>query len=120
MTRLRTAIARLILIALVITASPGLGGVLFQSCPAGCCTPYAAQTGCAGTEAEDVASTALDCSCQGTCDSTCSECVYFHAGVIEPQASPSAASCRFSIGPPVAHLIGHPSRYYRPPPLASR
>lgn len=50
MTRLRTAIGRLVLIALVITASPGLGGTLYESCPAGCCTPHATQTGCAGAE----------------------------------------------------------------------
>lgn len=119
MTRVRTAVGRLVLIAFVITASPGLGGTLYQSCPAGCCTPYAAQTGCAGTETEDVASQALDCSCQNTCDTTCSECVYFHAGVIEPLRSSPPVSCRFSADPPVAHLIGHPSRYYRPPPVVS-
>ncbi|MGH8478764.1 MAG: hypothetical protein ACREXK_04080 [Gammaproteobacteria bacterium] len=118
MTRLRTAVGRLVLIAFVITASPGLGGMLYQSCPLGCCTPYA-QTGCMGNVKTEAASKARDCSCQGTCDSTCSECVYFHAGVIEAPRSSPPESYRFFADPPVAHLIGHPSRYYRPPPVAS-
>ncbi|MGQ0595356.1 MAG: hypothetical protein ACT4QB_22760 [Gammaproteobacteria bacterium] len=119
MTRLRTAIGRLVLIALVITASPGLGGVLYQSCPAGCCTPYGEETGCMGNAAAEAASEARDCSCQGTCDNGCSECAYFHASVTEPLRSSPRVACRFSADPPVAHLIGHPSRYYRPPPVTS-
>lgn len=60
---------------IVITASPGLGGVLYQACPTGCCTPYGEQRGCGGAESIDVASRPWDCSCQNTCDRTCSECV---------------------------------------------
>lgn len=119
MTRLRTAIGRLVLITLVITASPGLGGTLYQSCPAGCCTPDGAQTGCAGNAAAEAASEPRDCSCQDTCDSTCSECVYFHACVIDsPRYSPRV-SYRFSADAPGVYRIGHPSPYYRPPPVAS-
>lgn len=117
MTSLRNAIGKLVLITLVITASPGLGGVLYQSCPTGCCTPYGEETGCLGNAAGEAAS--MDCSCQDTCDSTCSECVYFHAGIIEPPRYAPAVGCRFVADPPVVYRIGHPSRYYRPPPIAS-
>lgn len=117
--RLRRALAELLLAALVVTASPALGGTLYQACPTGCCAFYGTEIGCDRTEPAGVASETMGCSCQGSCDSACSECAYFHACLIEPprEAVP-IGSFRFALAPPAAHLIGHPSRSYRPPRLA--
>ncbi len=112
----RGAIAQLVLLAVVITASPAFGGALYQACPTGCCSPYGEEAGC--DRAEPVAPKSLDCSCQSTCDSACSECEHFHAGVIQPpQTSLPVQPRRFSLDPPVSRLIGHPSYFYRPPPV---
>ena len=56
------------------------------------------------------------CSCNSTCDATCSECMYFHAGAVMQLVSLTLSSAIFAFSPPEGSLQHHPSRNFRPPP----
>ena len=118
--RLRATMSKFVLIALVTTWSPGFGGVMYQSCKADCCASAADDAGCsktAGEQANEMSAKAKteDCRCNDTCNSMCSECVYFHVGIIEAptQLTPSASS--FSSSRLTQSLQVYPSRHFRPP-----
>jgi hypothetical protein len=93
MMKVRAFISYVVLIALVTTWSTGFGGVLYQACPADCCSSVKEPSPCAHglgdqsnaiSDASITGDRAVDaCSCNSTCDNTCSECVYFHAGVVQ-------------------------------------
>ncbi|MGH8647188.1 MAG: sulfite oxidase heme-binding subunit YedZ, partial [Gammaproteobacteria bacterium] len=97
--RLHATMSKFVLIALVITWSPGFGGVMYQACEADCCAPAADDAGCSkatGEQANEMSakSKAEDCRCNDTCDSMCSECIYFYVGAIEAlkRLTPTASS----------------------------
>jgi hypothetical protein len=120
MTRVHAILCDLVLIALVTAWFPGFGGIIYQSCPADCCAPAKDSHPCSKALGEQPGETAVasdpDCSCNSTCDATCSECMYFHAGAVMQVVSLTLPSAIFAFSPPEGRLQHHPSRNFRPPP----
>jgi hypothetical protein len=121
MARLHAIVCSLVLVALVTAWSPGFGGIMYQSCPADCCAPAKHSHPCSKPLGEQPDETAVapdpECSCNSTCDATCSECMYFHAGVVEQAVSLTLSSAIFAYSPPEGSLQHHTSRNFRPPPI---
>jgi hypothetical protein len=113
MTRAHAILCNLVLVALVTAWSPGFGGIMYQSCPADCCAPAKDSHPCSKSLGEH---SDPECSCNSTCDATCSECMYFHAGAVMQVVSLTQASAIFAFSPPEGSLQHHPSRNFRPPP----
>ena len=126
--RLRTFIHYTMLVALMTAWSAGFGQVLYQSCCAGCCSPRLDHTSCSDARGQpanvtlevskDGVQTSTDsCGCNSTCDNACSECVYFHAGVIENSIPLMRTAFTSIFNPPPQSLQFHSSEHFRPPQL---
>src|SRR2546430_15196859 len=89
--KVRAFISYVVFDALVTTWSAGFGGILYQACSADCCSSVKDRSTCGlenpSSEIRGVSMTgeqvADACSCNSTCDNTCSECVHFHAGMVQ-------------------------------------
>jgi hypothetical protein len=120
MRRLHAIVCSLVLIALGTAWSAGFGGTMYQSCPADCCAPTKDSHPCSKAPGEQPEGTTVasdpECSCNSTCDATCSECMYFHAGAVMQVVSLTLSSAIFAFNSPEGSLQHHPSRNFRPPP----
>src|SRR5919106_2977019 len=125
MIKVRVFISYVVFVALVTTWSTGFGGVLYQACPADCCSSVKDRPPCAHglgdqSNAISVASMTSDqaadaCSCNSTCDSTCSECVYFHAGVVQNPIWSAASLPVIPFSSPSLSLQDHSFQHFHPP-----
>jgi len=124
--KVRAFISYVVFVALVTTWSAGFGSALYQACPADCCSSVKDRPACAhglGDQSNAVSVVSMTgdraadaCSCNSTCDATCSECMYFHAGAVMQVVSLTLSSAIFAFSPPEGSLQHHPSRTFRPPP----
>src|SRR5918992_2640052 len=122
MTRLHAIVCSLVLVALVTAWSPGFGGIMYQSCPADCCAPTKHSHSCSKSLGEQPDETAVapdpECSCNSTCDATCSECVYFLAGTVQQVMAWVPFLPPFAFKLPILSLQDHASQNFRPPPIS--
>ncbi len=121
--RMRAIVSKFVLIALVMSWSPGFGGVMYQACEADCCAPAADDAGCskaAGEQPKEASakSKTKDCRCSNSCDAFCSECFYFHAGVIEAPKRLTSSALSFSATRPSQSLRYYFFRHFRPPRIS--
>ena len=126
MMKVRAFISYVVFVALVTTWSAGFGGILYQACPADCCSSVKDHSSCdlenpsneicgVSMTGEQVADA---CSCNSTCDNTGSECVYFLAGTVQQVMAWVPFLSPFAFKLPILSLQDHASQNFRPPPIS--